>query len=436
MSVSIRRLLVLSLLAALIGSAFQAGKQPSVRELIGLGLQKYQAGDAQGALDYLRQAVKMSPSNPDAQLYLGLILLTVDPASLEAQSALEAASPRFPNNPDLLVGLLESYLATGKKDKQETQVARIKAGNLEEPSVAFRALYTLVGHGQWDTAGGLADEVWARLQLALSKSEAGTERAAQLNRDLGQAYFLQGLIAAGKGNKPEALRLLQEADKREFPARDSALIATLAGALDSLGEARLAAQAYEEYLKHFPADDTARLRWGLAIHATGQFESALAIFRDLLQRRPGYPMARFQAAAALLELKQNDEAERLLNEELAANPSCFECLTKLAYIEYLRGNTETAQALLEKSAAIQADYSETFLVRGLIKNRLGQYEEAIPDLENVLIEYPDQPAAHLQLSIAYSRTGKPDKAREHREIYNRVIEAQKKVTSDFLRGQK
>ena len=68
-----------------------------------------------------------------------------------------------------------------------------------------------------------------------------------------------------------------------------------------------------------------------------------------------------------------------------------DALSKLAWIEYLSGNTEQAVQLLDKAAEHQHGQGKALSLyyRGAILNRLGRYEQALTSLEQSLAERPD-----------------------------------------------
>jgi tetratricopeptide (TPR) repeat protein len=101
--------------------------------------------------------------------------------------------------------------------------------------------------------------------------------------------------------------------------------------------------------------------------------------------------------------------------EIANNYGLFTndfALPKLAWIEYLSGNGETAVELLGRSAANQTGQPKALsqYYRGAILNRLGRYEGALESLDKALIERPDLVLAREERGVSLWQLGRNDEA--------------------------
>jgi Flp pilus assembly protein TadD len=64
----------------------------------------------------------------------------------------------------------------------------------------------------------------------------------------------------------------------------------------------------------------------------------------------------------------------------------------------------------------------------MLETRTGRFDLAIRHLTRVVERSPGSIRAQYQLALAYQRSGNTEKAREHREIYDRLIREQKART--------
>jgi tetratricopeptide (TPR) repeat protein len=89
-----------------------------------------------------------------------------------------------------------------------------------------------------------------------------------------------------------------------------------------------------------------------------------------------------------------------------------EALPKLAWFEYLAGNTEQAVELLTRSAERQHGQAKALSLyyRGAILNRLGRYEQARISLEEALIERDDLILAREEQGEALWQLGRKQEA--------------------------
>jgi lipopolysaccharide biosynthesis regulator YciM len=97
-------------------------------------------------------------------------------------------------------------------------------------------------------------------------------------------------------------------------------------------------------------------------------------------------------------------------------------------MSYLEGDDAACESWLGKAAALDAEDVDTNMVYGMLYNRTGRAALAVERLSRVVQRTPGYAKAQYQLAIAYQRAGEPARAREHREIYDRLIAEQKART--------
>jgi tetratricopeptide (TPR) repeat protein len=343
---------------------------------------------------------------------------------LSAASSLFAqkGSPRE----DAALHQLESHLAAGDFTAANALLGRLQPELDADERFALDTMYVLIGGRAFSEAREQWNRLAPRLQESLRAgpatspgSEAGRQRRAA------EALFVQGLLTARLGDKTEALGFLQKADGYGFPPLDSPLMLLAADCLFDLKEHALAAQAYQEVVSRAPGNVQARLRLGAALYSAGKLGAAEKELDEVLRRAPRHPQANFYLGAVLFEQKRTEEARVRLERELALDPRCYGCMAKLAHIAYLNGDDGQSQSWLGKAAALDPDYVETNLVSGMLASRAGRYDQAIQHLTRVVAQAPDYAKAQYQLALAYRRSGNAVKAKEHTEIYNRLIQEQK-----------
>ena len=376
------------------------------------GINAIQAGKLDLAIRRFREACQLAPNNPVARLNLGLALYDKSNDNLEAQRLMESVLDQFPEHPDLQLRLLYSYLVTKNNQKAAALVEKLQQRMEREPRFAFNVVYTMVTLGQLDLAKTELDKTSNRLQ--------------------GEVVFIYGMIAVQSGQKQEALRLFDMAGSHNFPPPDSTQMANLAESYFGMQEFKKAAIAYEAYLNRFPQAIRYRFRLGLCYYAIGKHGQAREQFEKSLQLKPPPPELNYYLGATLIELKKSEEARPLLEAELKQNPSSFRALTKLAYLDYLKGENEQCRKRLDQSAVLEPNWFETHLVYGMLFSRLGDSEQAIKNLEQAVKEEPNYWKTHYQLALAYQRVGNEEKAKTHMESYQRLF---KEVTGQAQEAQ-
>ena len=127
-------------------------------------------------------------------------------------------------------------------------------------------------------------------------------------------------------------------------------------------------------------------------------------------------LARMNVAAVWLSAADRENVNAGRNHlSTALNKSLFvnkEALSKLAWLEYLSGNTEQSVELLGTAAARQHGQAKALSLyyRGAILNRLGRYEQALANLDQALTESPDLVVAREEKGESLWQTGRREEA--------------------------
>ncbi len=389
---------------SLLYSQSPSAAAPSSRQKAELALNEgsrlFQAGNLEAAIAKFREAYQILPQHPLIRLNLANALYQKDMTSREGQQLMESVLDQFPQDAELSLRLLHSYLSSQESSKVKSLIERLKSRMESDSRLAFNVIYTLIPFGQIELARTLTGRTSEVLQ--------------------GEVLFISGLLAVQSGQKQQALEMFDRAESHQFPPPGSRHQVNLAESYFALQNFVKAGRAYEDYLAHYPGNQH-RFRLGLCYFATGQYAKAEEQFKQAMKLKPLPPEANYHMGATLIELKRSEEARPYLEAELSLNPSSFRAETKLAYLDYLKGENESCRQRLDKSTALNARWFETFLVRGMLLARMGDYPQALQSLQTALQEEPNYWKTHFQLSQVYDRLGNKEKAKEYLASYNRLL---------------
>ncbi|HEY0163200.1 MAG TPA: tetratricopeptide repeat protein [Edaphobacter sp.] len=142
-----------------------------------------------------------------------------------------------------------------------------------------------------------------------------------------------------------------------------------------------------EVLNSIPEDDrSARIDFalGATYDQLKKPKDAIAAYRRALDDDPGNIDSERGLATALLRDGQLDEASKVFNDIVTAEPQDAQSLIKIADIQRQQGHYDDALATLEKAKPLAQDSVELAYNEALVYDTLGRYDDAIRSLKTLL----------------------------------------------------
>jgi predicted Zn-dependent protease len=244
-----------------------------------------------------------------------------------------------------------------------------------------------------------------------------------------RARLLRGQAQDTAGEVEEALRDFEAA----VAARPASFEARLrrAGALEHLGRVADALAEYEVLRAARPDNAEVLLALARLKHDAHELDEADALLRHLLALQPDNAGALAERARILLRRGDPAEAERLARQGAGPTSGERDAFLVLALALEAQGKADEAREcrarideidrdrqrlpLLMRAAGAAPDDPEPRCHLALALLRLGHTEAGLRELNGVLRQDPDCPAAHAILASYYERVGQPEKAAPHRQ---------------------
>jgi len=356
-------LLTAAVLVALPARATAQSGQ-DVEKLFVRALELQQAGDILGAIDTYKAALTIQPDRADALSNLGAAYVRLGQYD-EAIKHYDAALVSEPMNGVVRLNLALAYYKSARPQLAIPHLKRVLASDPEAKS-AFLVLadcYLQTGEH--------------RQAIALLKP-----REQMFGADLAYAYVL--------------------------------------------GTALLHAEQTEEGQKYvdriFSAGDSAEahLLMGIAYLNRQDTRGAKAELEQAVKLNPRLPTAHSLYGRTLLALGDEPGAEREFRRELDLNVNDFEANLQLGHMRRVAQRFDDASAYLERALAVRPNDLAARKLLGDLRLQTGRLDEAVAIFEAMIKEAPDFIPAHVQLATAYNRMKRPDDARRHREIVERL----------------
>ena len=233
------------------------------------------------------------------------------------------------------------------------------------------------------------------IELAGSSSAAlppGTgERDIAANKRAADSLVLLGVILAVKGDNGGALKSVKRA-------------------------VQLAPESFD-----------AQFALGRALYGAGDIVNAVNAFREAIALRPDDLNSRFFLATTLEVAGDYDHARTAYLELVALSPQSAAGHLGLGVLLAKLGpdNAEECIRELVKATALDGNLYEARVTLGRTLIRVGRSAEALLHLTRAVEIAPNNPEPHYQLSLAYRRLGRNDKAAQESAVVRRIHESRR-----------
>ena len=367
------------------------GMEPAVRE----------------AISGSREALAADRGNAAAWGRFGMVLHAHRlgaPAGLAYAEAarLDGDDHRWPHLHARLLETAEPARALGLADEARRRNPRFS------PALALRAR-VLEGMGDDDAA----EAAWESLREAAPGS-------VEAPLALGRRRLLRGELADARAAFERVVeRLPSSAAGWSFLAQVSRRLGDLEGAAQGSARARAAARSASlgatadpdpllVAVEDLRADRRGREARARRAAASGDHDSAEAIYRRLVNERPGNADLHYNHGNALARLGRNEEAEAAYRSALSRAPDSSAAMANLANLLARRGRDGEADDVYRRSIAADPGHVPTLLGASSLQFQRGNLRQAERYLRDALASDPHHPGVLQglgQLLATASRLG-------------------------------
>ena len=319
-------------------------------------------------------ATTAAPDRASSYYHYGLARLYEDMAvnagrsdyATQAVEQYKLALDADPNSPLLQDGLADLYFKIGRIREAvtaaEDQIAK-NPNDLEAHTLLGKVYLRSLGDMQSAQSGQM-------LQLAIGEYE----KLAQLKPNDVETRLLLGQLYGLNHDSAKAEAQFKAAQKIDANSEEVAL--NMARLYGDQGDAKRAA----EVLNAIPVSErSARVEFalGASYEQLKKNKDAIAAYRRALDIEPDNLDTERGLANALLADNQLDEALKVLDEIVAAEPQDAQSQIHISEIERRQGHYDEALKTLDKAKPLAPDSLELSYNEALLYDSLGRYDDAI-----------------------------------------------------------
>ena len=156
-----------------------------------------------------------------------------------------------------------------------------------------------------------------------------------------------------------------------------------------------------------PADYLSGLtQQGLQHHRAGRLQEAEAVYRQVLEAKPGHPDANHLLGCLVHDARNHELAVELISKAVSKAPKQPIYRNSLGNAQHALGRVDDAVASYRKAIAIEPGYTEAYNNLGNALMSRGDLDAAVAEYQRALAIDPDYPEAHYNLANAQRELGR------------------------------
>lgn len=344
--------------------------QESASTLYARGIELYNQGEIESAVQALSQAAALAPNVPDYRYHLGVAYLKLGKAR-EAARELEAAVGMMgmtretrSREPKVLVQLAIAYLRLSNLPTARKRIElALKRG---EDTADARYVLGLVESAEGDEAGAIVE-----FRAALEKDRDHIDA----NLELAKRLEVQGHLEEARGLLSRVSRALPSSFEIAMALGDLAFRA---------GDVLEAEKAFRAAHELRPADDRAAYNLGTVLLAREKFVEAIELLRPLSERETPHDAVLYNLAEAYRASGRLESARDLLQSLVAKEPPFQGAGFALGVTLDALGDLAGAERAYRRALEQRGDDLGSLMNLASVLERLGRIDEARGILEKAL----------------------------------------------------
>jgi tetratricopeptide (TPR) repeat protein len=241
------------------------------------------------------------------------------------------------------------------------------------------------------------------------------------DKDFRRSAGLAGLRCAMVKNQFDAAEDFLRTLNREFPNDPEIMYTSVHTYSD------LATHASQQLAIKAPNSPQAHELNAESLEMQGKWEQASKEYQAVLEQNPQLPGIHFRIGRLLLSEPNppSDAAERAKKEfqqELEIDPSNAGAEYVLGEIAREAQQWDDAVQHFTRAAKLDSSFGDAYLGWGVSLVSTKKFSEAVPPLEVAVKLEPQNPAAHYNLAVAYTRTGRKQEGEREFAIHREMVQ--------------